>query len=107
MNFIAHIPNEKAVKNPNIAGPGLAEIYDCIFSSFIKVAPIMTGIDNINENLTDSYLFIPMRSPPAIVAPDLLTPGMIAIACRKPIAIQSKKVVCLRFLNDVDFLNSA
>ena len=53
MNFIAHIPNEKAVKNPNIAGPGLAEIYDCIFSSFIKVAPIMTGIDNINENLTN------------------------------------------------------
>ncbi len=73
MNFIAHIPNEKAVKNPNIAGPGLTAIYDSIFSSFMRVAPIMTGIESIKENLTDSYLFIPMSNPPAIVAPDLLT----------------------------------
>jgi len=42
-------------------------------------APIIAGIDIINEYLTANSLFNPHNRPAVIVVPDLESPGKVAI----------------------------
>ena len=52
------------------------------------LAPKITGIESINENLAASFGGIPKDIPIVMVVPDLEIPGMIAIACVIPINIE-------------------
>ena len=55
-----------------------------------RPAPKIIGSASKKENLAAESLFNPTSSPAAMVMPDRDMPGIIAIACAKPIKIQEK-----------------
>ena len=56
---------------------------------FNIIAANITGIDKNKENFDDCTLSYPKNLEVVITIPDLLTPGIIAIPCIKPIIIES------------------
>ena len=60
-----------------------------IFLPSYNNAPKIAGMLNRKLNLNAFSLFISLNSPVEMVAPDLETPGIIAIACDSPIKMES------------------
>ena len=56
---------------------------------FNTIAANITGIDKNKENFDDCTLSYPKNLEVVITIPDLLTPGIIAMPCIKPIIIES------------------
>lgn len=56
-----------------------------IFGMFKMVAPRIAGIAKIKAKSIASSFLIPMYNAPVIVEPDLLIPGRIANAWKRPI----------------------
>lgn len=69
--------------------PAVANLSNCLLMVKPK-APIMAGIESINENLKAFSRFIPSKSAVAIVVPLLDMPGIMAMPCAVPIRTAAK-----------------
>lgn len=98
ISLIDNIPTIKARIKASIRpiGETAIETFVCAISKIsIKSDNKIIGKLMTNENLVDSFLSTPAKSPALIVAPEREIPGKIASPCAMPIKRASREEICL------------